>query len=167
MLISENKSFAVFNVGGLPDNNGDQDFHFLLDKGMLWIGTGNIKKDTSNLSSKIIENIFEQRDYYISYKSKKIYGDNFGWYDIYQKKSDIHKIDSVEKWKLITDNGNKSNGTYTQQELSDYFSKGNIDYLIYVDKVYEGKITEKGLPHMRRLQSITNKTVVDNLEKLL
>ena len=47
----------------------------------MWIGgRSELKKDE-------VKHIIAETDYFISYKSKKLYKDDFGWYDIYKKVS--------------------------------------------------------------------------------
>ena len=146
--------FAVFHVGGHPDNNGEQDFSHLLKKGKLWIGgRSELKKDE-------VKQIIAGSDYFISYKSKKLYGDDFGWYDIFKKTSDISEIDSIDKWKKV------SNDEPTPDDVL-YFENNGVDFLINVKKVYEGKVEVSNLPNMRRIQKITNPSSLISLLELV
>ena len=146
--------FAVFHVGGHPDNNGKQDFSHLLKKGKLWIGgRSELKKDE-------VKHIIAETDYFISYKSKKLYNNDFGWYDIYKKVSNISEIDTIDKWKEVSTDDPTSDDIH-------YFENNGVDYLINVEKVYEGKVEVSNLPNMRRIQKITNPSSFITLLELI
>ena len=147
-------NFAVFHVGGHPDNNGTQDFSHLLAKGLLWIG------GKHDLKKEEVSSILSGTNYFISYKSKKLYGDEHGWYDIYEKTGSVHEVDSVDKWKLITD-------SEPTEETSSYFENNGMDFLIHVKKVYDGKVEVSHLPNMRRIQKITNTNSLSSLMELI
>ena len=146
--------FAVFHMGGHPDNNGDQNLSFLLDKNMICIGGKSITERED------IVKILNKATYFISYKSKKLFNETSGWYNIYKKTGAVHTIDNVEKWCLIT---NKE----STQDTIDYFEENGKDYLIHVEKVYDGKIIIDKLPKMKRLQMITSVNSVEILVNLV
>ena len=145
---------AVFHVGGHPDNNGSQDFTHLLNKGMLWIG------GKHDLKKEEVSSILNGAKYFIAYKSKKLYGDEYGWYDIYEKTGSVHQVDSIDKWKMISDDEPSA------EDIS-YFENNGVDFLIHVKKVYNGKVEVSNLPNMRRIQKITNPTSITSLMELI
>jgi len=147
-------NFAIFHIGGDPDNHGNQDFSHLLEKGLLWIGGKQSSKKEE------VHNILDDTNYLVSYKSKKLYNDNQGWYDIYQKTGMVHDIDSVDKWKIITD-------SEPSEDTINYFQNHGVDFLVHVKKVYDGKVDVPNLPKMRRIQTVANPESVESLMALM
>jgi len=158
-------NFSVVNVYGHPEND-NMCFDHLLKKNKLWIGA----RDA--VMKKVVKSIMESTTYFIIYKTRKQYGVDGGWFDVYKKTNSVHEVHSMVEWNKLTNMGKElpqpSKSHDATQDAIKYYEDGGVDYLINVDKVYNGRIkSPEQLPNQRRIQRITNPSNINYLKEII
>ena len=123
-------------------------------------------------------NLIKNCDYFIPYKSKKMFKENGLVYEnIYKKIGVPIKIDSVEKWNLEFDNGNNYYDTIEgspKSGLNQYkrlLENNSYDIVWHVKKVKTITLLKKdykSLPHLKRLAKVSeNNPHINRLNNII
>ena len=139
-------SFCVYSYGSNYKDWGlVRRYDMLLNENKMVIGGD--KKDFE---------VLKKCKYFIPYKSKKLFGtEGEVFEDIYEIDGEPIKVDTVDKWKLCFNNGNRYYDDIPNKpsECIEHFKefirvKGNMDIVWFVKKVKSFRKKTKELPSL-------------------